>query len=391
MVAAIQARITREALHQRFNSAASAFLSRCLQFVLHQKLLAVRIRTNLLKHFRRVLLFDSSSWDVDEKLRGVLPGSGGGASSANCKIQAAYEYKKGQLEFVHQTPGIVPDNRYTENLPALLRKKDLILFDQGYFKLKTLSAIAAKGAYFLTRLLIRTTVRDAETKTLIILEKELRKCRDSTYERQVTLGEKVDQASPYRLVCLRASKQVANARRRQLRAQAKKKGRTVSKLHLFMCNWTVFVTNIPGEWLPAEMTRALYTLRWQVELLFKQLKSILRIHESNTGNEHRLRCELYGKLIAAILIHRLHAAANNSHWNSKGREISMDKLYKRIQERAFTVTQRFITSFAQAVFYLYQELDDLIKHCMKGRQRSRMTTLEMLEAGVDPKLRSQVP
>jgi hypothetical protein len=93
MVAAIRARITKEALHQRFNKAASAFLSRCLRFVLRQKLLPVAIRTDLLRPFRRVLLVDSSSWDVDEELRGVLPGSGGGASSASCKIQAAYEYK----------------------------------------------------------------------------------------------------------------------------------------------------------------------------------------------------------------------------------------------------------------------------------------------------------
>ena len=389
MVAAIRARITREALHQRFNKAASAFLSRCLQFVLRQKFLLVSIRTSLLRPFRRVLLVDSSSWDVNEELRGVLPGSGGGASSANCKIQVAYEYKKGELVFVDQTAGTVPDNRYTDNLPGLVRKKDLLLFDQGYFKLTTFIAIAAKGAYFLTRFLIGTTLKDAGTGVLIKLEKELAKCRDTVYERLVTMGPKGAQMAPCRLICLRASKQVANSRRRQLRKQAKKKGRTVSRLHLSMCNWTLFVTNVPKKWLPVEMVRALYTLRWQIELLFKQLKSILRVHESNTGNEHRLRCELYGKLIAAVLVHRLHAAANNSLWNSKAREISMDKLYKRIQERAFSLTQRFIASFAQAISYLYQELDDLLQHCMKGQQVSRMTTLEMLEAGIDPKLQTQ--
>jgi len=386
MVAAIRARITREALHQRFNKTASAFLRRCLRFVLRQKFLSVSIRTSLLRPFRRVLLVDSSSWDVNEELRGVLPGSGGDASSASCKIQVAYEYKKGELVFVDQTAGTVPDNRYTDNLPALVRKRDLLLFDQGYFKLKTFIAIAAKGAYFLTRFLMGTTLRDAGTGVLIKREKELAKWRGNTYERLVTMGGKGAQTGPCRLICLRASKHVANARRRQLRKQARKKGRTVSRLHLSMCNWTIFVTNVPEKWLPVEMVRALYTLRWQIELLFKQLKSILRVHESNTGNEHRLRCELYGKLIAAVLVHRLHAAAL---WNSKGREISMDKLYKRIQERSFSLAQRFIASFTQAISYLYQELDDLLQHCMKGKQVSRMTTLEMLEAGIDPRLKTQ--
>jgi len=302
----------------------------------------------------------------------VLPGSGGGASSASCKIQVAYEYKKGELVFVDQTAGTVPDNRYTDNLPALVGKKDLLLFDQGYFKLATFIALAAKGAYFLTRFLIGTTLKDAGTGVVIRLEKELTKCRDTVYERLVTMGATGAQTGPCRLICLRASKHVANSRRRQLRKQAKKKGRTASKLHLSMCNWTLFVTNVPEKWLPVEMVRALYTLRWQIELLFKQRKSILQVHKSNTGNEHRL-----------------HAAANNSLWNSRGREISMDKLYKRIQERAFSLAQRFIASFAQAISYLYQELDDLLQHCMKGQQVSRMTTLEMLEAGIDPKRQTQ--
>lgn len=43
------------------------------------------------------------------------------------------------------------------------------------------------------------------------------------------------------------------------------------------------VTNVPREWLPPEMVRHLYMLRWQIELLFKQLKSVLAIHEVSYG------------------------------------------------------------------------------------------------------------
>jgi hypothetical protein len=38
-----------------------------------------------------------------------------------------------------------------------------------------------------------------------------------------------------------------------------------------MCDWTLLTTNIPQRWLPVEMARALYTVRWQIELLFKQV------------------------------------------------------------------------------------------------------------------------
>lgn len=384
MVSAIRSRISREALHQRFTAAATDFLYRCLQFVLKQKLNYNALHTDVLKHFKRVFIMDSSSWDVHQSLRDILPGSGGGASSANCKIQAAYEYKKGDLAFLDITAGTVPDNRYTDHLPELLKKNDLLLIDQGYFKLTTLSGIMSKGAFFLTRFLVGTTLSDSCTRIPIELEKELSKCTDNACEMKIIMGIGGKQTQPCRLVCLRVNQQVANERRRRLKKQARKKKRTVSKRHLILCDWTLLITNVPEERLPLKMVRALYTLRWQIELLFKQLKSVLRIHQSDTANEHRLRCELYGKLIAAVLVHRVHAAANNLFWNSAKREISMDKFYKRIQEQAFHFARCFLVSLKHATDYFYGELDNLLKHSMKNQQRSRMTTLEMLETGFDP-------
>ncbi len=155
MVTAIEARISRVALHYRFSAAAAAFLLKCLCFVLQQKVSRLgQIDTKLLRPFRRVLIADSSSWDVSEKLRAVLPGCGGAASAANCKLQAVYDYKRGELGFLDVTAGTVPDNRYTDRLPGMLQKGDLLLIDQGYFKLSTLVEIVAKGAFFLTRFLV---------------------------------------------------------------------------------------------------------------------------------------------------------------------------------------------------------------------------------------------
>jgi hypothetical protein len=203
------------------------------------------------------------------------------------------------------------------------------------------------------------------------------------------MGQGSNQTRACRLVCLRVSAQVANARRRRFKAHARKQGRTGSQRHLVLCDWTLLITNVPEPWLPLAMVRALYTLRWQIELLFKQFKSILRVQHTNTGNEHRLRCELYGKLIAAVWVHRIHAVATTARWKAARQEISLDKLYKRLQERAFTLAQLLMSSGQQARVYWFQELESLLMHCRKYRQRSRMTTREMLEAGFDPKLHTQ--
>jgi hypothetical protein len=387
MATAIQTRISRVALHYRFSKAAAAFLLKCLHFVLKQKFSRLgQINTKLLRPFRRVLLADSSSWDVSEKLRSVLPGSGGAASAANCKLQAVYDYKHGELAFLDLTAGTIPDNRYTDHLPNWLQKGDLLLIDQGYFKLDTFADIIAKGAFFLTRFRIRTTLKNAITQVPIDLAKHLRQVQTNAYEMNVLMGDEKRSQVACRLIALRVSEQVANERRRRLKKEAKRKGRVISKRHLHMCDWTLLITNIPQRWLALEMVRALYTVRWQIELLFKQLKSILCVHQSNTGKENRLRCELYGKLIGAVIIHRIHAAENNRIWNTKRRQVSIEKLYKRFQERAFTVLGLLLSSILEAVAYLSDQIKRIIPACLKGRQPTRMTTLEILEAQHDPML-----
>ncbi|MFC1573443.1 IS4 family transposase [Candidatus Eisenbacteria bacterium] len=392
MVAAIEARISRVALHYRFSAAAAAFLLKCLGFVLQQKVHRLgQIDTKLLRPFRRVLIADSSSWDVSEKLHSVLPGSGGTASAANCKLQAVYDYKRGELGFLDVTAGTVPDNRYTDRLPDMLQKGDLLLIDQGYFKLNTLAEIAARGAFFLTRFFVCTALKDPITHAPIDLAKHLSKLEGNAHEMDVLMGSKRQPQVPCRLIALRLGEQVANERRRRLRREAKRKGRTISKQHLRMCDWTLLITNVPQKWLMLEMARALYTVRWQIELLFKQLKSILRVHESDTSKENRLRCELYGKLIGAVIIHRIHAAETNRLWKTQRREVSMENLYKRFQERAFTLLRMLLRSVLKANAYLCDQIKRILPTCLKNRQRSRLSTLEILEAQCDPMLEIEEP
>jgi hypothetical protein len=381
MVDAISVAMTREALHARFTPRAEAFLGICLQHALNRSVNETSpIETALLAPFKRVLIFDSSSWDVDPNFADIFPGSGGGASAANCKLQVGYEYKQGELGFFKIDPGTRPDNAYTTQLPSFGQTGDLVLFDQGYFKLETLSQIAHKGAFFLTRFLIKTTICKAATSEPIDLENALFNIPEETCQFQVIMGGWNGHPDvKCRLICFRVSEKVASERRRKLLKEARKKGRTPSDTHLALCDWTLLVTNVAETDLPVEMTWQLYSLRWQIELLFKQLKSVLAIHRSQTRkNISRLKCEIYGKLILAVLIHRIHAHLNNLFWNRGQRELSFDKLYKRVQERAFAVLAQLIVSVQMAAHYIATELRNVVMNCLKLKQHSRQTTLEML-------------
>lgn len=388
MVAAIRAEFTREALHKRFTPQAVAFMRLSLVFALKQKLnRALPIDAKALRPFSRVVILDSSAWNVHPRLAAVLPGTGGDGSGATCKLQAFYEYRKGELSFVEMMPGLVPDNRYVDALPETLNKNDLALFDLGFFKLKALHRIKEQGAFFLSRLLTKTGVHDPQTMEEIHLDKVLGKVEGHAYELKVVLGTLPQDQIACRLICLRVSDQLANKRRRELKARCRRRRWGCSKKSLALCSWTLLITNASTRQLPATIALRLYMLRWQIELLFKQLKSILQIHHSNTGKEPRLCCELYGKLIGAVLIHRIHAIINPPLWNRDRRELSMEKLYKRLQERAFTLLALMLSSSAQAVGYLTKELQHIARHCLKCTQPSRPTTLELLDRVADRILR----
>ena len=87
MVQAIEAKISREALHQRFTVQSVLFLRGCLDHVLRQKLASPKpLDAALLRPFRRVLIFDASSWDVDPK-RGNQTRSGIQSSLARTGCQ----------------------------------------------------------------------------------------------------------------------------------------------------------------------------------------------------------------------------------------------------------------------------------------------------------------
>ena len=223
MVAVVDARFTREALHYRFNASAVAFLMKCFNHSLQHRLAPVPISTALLDAYRRVLIVDSSSWDVSPKLQHLLPGSGGDSSPANCKIQVGYEYKGGELSFFEMTPGNLPDNRYTGNLRAHVKATDLLLIDLGYFKLTTFSAIHKKKAFFLSRFLIGTSLFTQHTFLPLDLEIVLANATKDSFELDVVLGKPGKMEIPCRLICQRVDPAAANRRRARLYKNAKKK------------------------------------------------------------------------------------------------------------------------------------------------------------------------
>ena len=349
----IKSKVSREALFYRLQAQESVnFMAACLEQVVKAKVCVSTLNASILDKFNRVLIVDSSSWDVHPALRRTFKGSGGNASAANCKIQTCYEYKSGELSFLDLTKGTYPDSKYTAKLPKHLSEGDLMLFDMGYFSIKTFRKITKKGAHFISRLKINSCLRRIDTDEKIDLSKLLGDKEIDVHDMEVVLGENKRNSTKCRFIALRVPKDVSEERHRKLKKRAQKKGKTPSARQLQMCDWTLLITNIDKSVLSDQQVLDTYGLRWQIELVFKQLKSVLNIDKSNTKSPNRLKCEVYGKMILAIIIHRTHAVCNGQLWKMCRRELSFNKLYKRVQERAKTILDYLLYSTKKAINYL---------------------------------------
>ena len=63
----------------------------------------------------------------------------------------------------------------------------------------------------------------------------------------------------------------------------------------------IVVTSLPVKGYKAKDILAVYRLRWQIELAFKRLKSLLHMDKLPTRTERTSRSWLYAHLIVALL------------------------------------------------------------------------------------------
>ena len=104
-----------------------------------------------------------------------------------------------------------------------------------------------------------------------------------------------------RVIVQRKTPEAAEATRAALRRAAARKGKTLDPRSLIAAEFMILATSLPKSGYSARAVLAAYRLRWQIELAFKRLKSLLHIDQLPTRTERGSRSWLYAHLIMALL------------------------------------------------------------------------------------------
>ncbi len=354
-------KITKQGLHQRFNSEATLLTKNLLSESLKQFKAEKNDVLDLLKPFSNVRLLDSCGFELPSNLKNVFKGYGGDGSEAGIKLQVMFDYIQGQINEVTITERCRSDQGFDGHLNGI-EKGALHLQDLGYFKLKFFETVREKEAYFISRYSYPTKILN-ENDESIELPRELRKA-DSFFAKKVWLGKK--ERIEVRIIAFKLSKEEVEKRLRKIYEKAGKRGKAPSQESLELAKWSIYITNIAETTLNDEQIHLVYSLRWQIELLFKICKSGAGIDKVSGKRSNRVLCELHAKMICVVML--LYFCMPIRWQNNQ--ELSLYKSYKTLKLRGVeffdALKSRYrLNGFMNTLF------SDLIDFSLKDKYRKK--------------------
>ncbi len=182
---------------------------------------------------------------------------------------------------------------------------DLLLGDRVYATPPGIAHVAGAGGHVLARVNHKALpLFDLGGKPFRLAERlrsaKVGQCR--TWSVLVRHGEC---AYHGRLVAVKRNRWSAGLERRALRRRAAKKQKRLSRTAEFLAGYFYVWTDVPAAVLNAPAVLNWYRCRWQIELCFKRMKSILKLGELPKQREDSCRAWLHGKLLVSLLLERL--------------------------------------------------------------------------------------
>jgi hypothetical protein len=136
------------------------------------------------------------------------------------------------------------------------------------------------------------------------------------------------------------------------------------------------VTNIEPAVLEGKAVRIFYSLRWQIELVFKTWKSYNGLSTLRGKRPERIECFIYGRLIMLTIIALLSGGVRRHLWNTKKREASFMKIVRHFQVKASKVLL-LITNSLSFCDFIFTEFLEACRLC-PIESRKRLSTAQKI-------------
>lgn len=286
---------SQSAWHDRFNPKTVKFLRGCVELALQQMAgEANRKLSSKMEWVDDILIQDSTIVRLSAALMKQYPAARSRKNAAGLKVSML-------ISAVASSPQKVTIHGERINETKTLKigpwvKNKLLLVDLGFFKYQMFARIQENGGYYLTRLkgnanpLFLSTLRSYRGNAIELEGKHWKDVKDKimrdvldaeveiTFSRRAYNGKHSKDSMLSRLVAI-------------YNTEAKK--------------YHVYLTNIPPESLNAEDVAQLYRVRWDIEMIFKELKSKYSLDVIKSANPNVVEGLIWVGILTLLVSRRL--------------------------------------------------------------------------------------
>lgn len=237
-----------------------------------------QFNSNYKKFFNRILLHDGSTLTLHNGLKDIFPGRYTKTSPAAVELHVSMDLMTNSVVNIDVAPDTQGERQFLPEAEELTQS--LLLADAGYFDKAYFDKLCHSGAYFVMRAgkhinpqvlsgvnCSGKALKTIKTRKLKEIQNKLPK--NQSFELSIRWENQL-----YRLI-----------------------GFWVADQKCF----SYLITNLPKSDFGLQDVGSLYRLRWQIELLFKELKSHNNLKKFNTKNANIIKTLIWSSLLALTL------------------------------------------------------------------------------------------
>lgn len=236
----------------------------------------------------RVLLVDASN------LRGWRK------AGAHHRLHVSYDLRAQRIAQV-----VLTDQKTGERLTTLsFAPGDILVADRGYCRRPGLWDALQAGGQIVVRLHWNNVPLQDEQGQSLDLCQWVQSLTEETAERAVWMARN-NQRVRLRLLAVRLSAEAASrAQRRHQKKMSRNGSRQSHPWTAILTEWLLVLTSLEEAVWSTEQVLELYRARWQIELLFKRIKQLVRIHRLRSWRRESNEATLAALLVGWALIER---------------------------------------------------------------------------------------
>ena len=218
-----------------------------------------------------------------------------GGTGDDWRVHFAYNFTASRMDEV-----VVTDQHCAERLAHFtLRPGDIAVADSGYGYRVSVATAVRQGADVVLRITPTTFPVETAAGHACDLAAWLCQGRAAQQEWQGWCVHDA-QRDAVRVLASRLPPEAAARARQRKYQQAQKHGRTPSAATLALADWVLVATTLTADWSLSDVLR-LYRARWQVELVFKRMKQLLRFNQLRSTRRTTVEATVRALLVAWAL------------------------------------------------------------------------------------------